>query len=191
MDAQSKSPGMTGLVERFVQGDRGVLGELFQQEFPILVRAMESILYRHSGSTQGAADFVQDAFLKLLDNPELFVGGNFRNFMLTVASNRAKDHGRKIKIRNETSLQDDYLPGRAESESRIREEEITELEKCIEALQDPRLTILRQRYRGERARVIGEQLGLPEASVNKHTHVAKQQVKQCMQQKGLLDSGDP
>lgn len=190
MDAQSKTPETAYLVERFVQGDRDVLGELFQQEFPILVKAMESRLYRLSGSPQGAADFVQEAFLKLLDNPEQFAGGNFRSFMLTVASNKAIDHGRKSKVRKETSLQDDYLPGRSEADARVRDEEMLELEKCIDKLEDPRLTILRQRFRGTRARAIGEELGLTEADINRHTHHAKKQVKQCMKQKGLLDSGD-
>jgi len=64
-------------------------------------RMLEYFYYSFNNNRDKAKDFVQDLFLKLLENPERFdTNRKFQSWVFTVASNMCKNEFRKIGAEN-------------------------------------------------------------------------------------------
>jgi len=78
------------LIEKFKAGDADCL--------ELLIKKYQAPLYgfimSYTKSEENASDIFQDIFLKLVENPDVFRGGNFKSWLFTVARNKCMDHFR-------------------------------------------------------------------------------------------------
>jgi RNA polymerase sigma-70 factor, ECF subfamily len=89
--APALEPAIADLVERVASGDRGALGELYDQHH-VAVRAFAS---RLTGDASIAEDLVHDVFVALPRTIRRFTGtGSLRSFLTGVTINHARHHVR-------------------------------------------------------------------------------------------------
>jgi RNA polymerase sigma-70 factor (ECF subfamily) len=88
------APTDTDLLDRFAEGDRQALEELFRRYRATAYR----VAFRLLGREPDALDAVQDAFIKVLTNLHRFRGNSsFKTWLLRIVCNAALDLGRQRK----------------------------------------------------------------------------------------------
>ena len=87
-------PTDTALLQRFADGDRTALDDLFRRYRTVAFR----VAYRLLGREADALDAVQDAFVKVLTHLDRFRGhSSFKTWLLRIVSNASLDVGRHRK----------------------------------------------------------------------------------------------
>jgi RNA polymerase sigma-70 factor (ECF subfamily) len=89
------------LMNYICQGASGAFDELY-------ARYSEHLLYYFfrmlNGDREKAQDFLQDLFLKIVENPQRFqTGYRFKSWVFTIASNMCKNEYRYLNVRKNTS----------------------------------------------------------------------------------------
>src|SRR5262245_46728430 len=88
------APSDEALLDRYPDGDRTALDELFRRH----VAVAYAVAYRLLGRGPDALDAVQDGFVKVLTHLEKFRGhSSFKTWLLRIVSNASLDVGRQRK----------------------------------------------------------------------------------------------
>lgn len=88
------APSDDALLDRYADGDRTALDDLFRRYRGVAYR----VAYRLLGREPDALDAVQDGFVKVLTHLENFRGNSsFKTWLLRIVSNAALDVGRQRK----------------------------------------------------------------------------------------------
>lgn len=152
-----------------------------------------TVTYRIMGDQDRAADAAQDTFITAYRRLQTYRGGNFRAWLLRVATNTCYDTLRYHKRRPATALDDlvgeDYddgppIPDEGDTpEEVIQKQELsTAIQDCINALNDDqRIVLVMSDIQGfsyqEIADIIGTQLGTVKSRLSR----ARAGLRQCLQ----------
>jgi len=86
-------------------GDIGYLKELYQRYAKKLLYYFYRML---GGDEEKAQDFLQDVFLKIIENPDQFnVNMKFSTWIFTISANLCKNEYRRLKVRESTQNEPD------------------------------------------------------------------------------------
>jgi len=93
------------LMSLISNGDIGYLKELYQRYAKKLLYYFYRML---GGDEEKAQDFLQDVFLKIIENPNQFnVNMKFSTWIFTISSNLCKNEYRRLKVREITQNEPD------------------------------------------------------------------------------------
>ncbi len=96
------------LLTRYQKGDVRAFGVLLQRHH----KGVLNFVYRFLGRPEAAEDIVQEAFLRLVANPDRFERrSKFTTWLYTIVRNLCIDYLRKQKHRNHLSLDQPLNPG--------------------------------------------------------------------------------
>ncbi len=152
-----------------------------------------SLAYRIMGEKESAADAAQEAFIIAFRRLETYRGGNFRSWLLRIATNSCYDELRRRKRRPATPL--DELPG-AESddgpalpadtdtpEQAMQQSELQQaIQNCIGDLQlDQRTVLLLSDVEEMSYQEIAEITGVNLGTVKSRLSRARLGVRRCLQ----------
>lgn len=137
------------VIKRAKRGDL----DAFNQLVLAYQDAVYTVTYRIMGDGESAADATQDTFITAYRRLETYHGGNFRAWLLRVATNTCYDALRYHKRRPATHLDDlvgeDYDDGPpipdpiATPEETIQQIELSEaIQRCIQGLSDDQRVVL-------------------------------------------------
>ena len=119
------------LLVRALAGDDGAFGELLRRHQGAALRVAAVI----AGSTDEAADIVQDAFVKAHGRLGSFRGdGSVRSWLLRVVANGAKNHVRGRRRRRQLEDRHFRLEVRTDESAELAAERRLEHEQLIDAL---------------------------------------------------------
>jgi RNA polymerase sigma-70 factor, ECF subfamily len=151
-----------------------------------------NVVYRIMGEPQGAEDMTQEAFISAYQALNRFQGGNFKAWLLRIATNACYDELRRHKRRPQSSL--DELTEENESFSFLRSPEegpeaqqqrlemMRAIESCLEALpDDQRITAVLSDIEGydynEIASITSASLGTVKSRLSR----ARSKLRDCLQ----------
>lgn len=153
-----------------------------------------SVTVRIMGDPHHAADVAQDVFITAFRRLETFRSGNFRGWLLRIATNRCYDELRKRKRRPSIALDD--LPGadfddgpplpdddNPSPEQSAQQNELQRaIQNCIDALNaDYRVVIVMSDVEGFDYNGIAGALGLNLGTVKSRLSRARRSVRECLQ----------
>jgi RNA polymerase sigma factor (sigma-70 family) len=119
------------LVARALAGDDGAFGELLRRHQSAALRVAAVI----AGSTDDAADIVQDGFVKAHGRLRTFRGhGSVRSWLLRVVANEAKNHVRGQSRRRRLEDRHFRLEVRSGESAELSAERRLEHERVVDAL---------------------------------------------------------
>lgn len=164
------------LIEALRAGDRSAVGPLFDRYYDELFAFAERML----GDPHGAADAVQETFLRVLRYGGSFGGrGSFRGWLLRVARNVCLDlvdEGRRRRESFERLPPPDPAPP-----PRTPDPDIPRLRRALDALPATRREVLvLRRFHGLSYAEIGEACGISEGAARVRAHRALQQLQREM-----------
>lgn len=151
-----------------------------------------NVVYRIMGEAQGAEDMTQEAFISAYKSLNSFRGGNFKAWLLRIATNACYDELRRHKRRPQSSL--DELTEEDESFSFLRSPEegpeaqavrlemMRAIEGCLAALpDDQRITAVLRDIEGydygEIAEITASSLGTVKSRLSR----ARTKLRDCLQ----------
>ena len=151
-----------------------------------------NVVYRIMGEPQGAEDMTQEAFISAYKSLNSFRGGNFKAWLLRIATNACYDELRRYKRRPQSSL--DELTEENESFSFLRSPEegpeaqaqrvevMRAIESCLAALpDDQRITAVLRDVEGydysEIAEITSSSLGTVKSRLSR----ARNKLRDCLQ----------
>ncbi len=185
----SQSQDEPGLIRKARRGD--------VEAFNVLVLRYQdrifSLTARIMNDDASAADMTQDAFITAFRRLESFRGGNFRSWLMRIATNTCYDELRRLKRRPATSLEDmpgaDFddgppLPDDAPTPEQVAQQsELNRaIQDCIGALgEDQRVVLVLSDVEGFDYQSIAEQVGVKVGTVKSRLSRARVQVRDCLQ----------
>jgi RNA polymerase sigma-70 factor (ECF subfamily) len=152
-----------------------------------------TLAYRIMGESHSAADVSQETFVLAYRRLDSYRGGNFRSWLLRIATNTAYDELRRRKRRPATSFEelpgsdtDDGppLPGETPSpEQIVQQGELQRaIQNCINALgDDQRLVLVLSDIEGLSYQEIAEHLDMQLGTVKSRLSRARASVRHCLQ----------
>jgi len=155
--------------------------------------SLYTLAYRIMGDSHSAADVVQEAFILAYRRLDSYRGGNFRSWLLRIATNTAYDELRRRKRRPATSFEelpgsetDDGppIPGNAPTpEQVVQQEELQQaIQHCINALRDDqRLVLVLSDVEGLSYQEIADNLDMQLGTVKSRLSRARTSVRHCLQ----------
>jgi len=155
--------------------------------------AVYTLSYRIMGEPDSAADATQDAFLTAYRRIETYRGGNFRSWLLRIATNTCYDELRRRKRRPATSFEDlpdadsddgPSLPSSTETpEQTVQQRELnTAIQDCITALgEDQRVVLVMSDVQGFSYQEIAEVTGTQMGTVKSRLSRARLSIRRCLQ----------
>jgi RNA polymerase sigma-70 factor (ECF subfamily) len=114
--------------------------------------------------------------------PDQFHGGNFRAWLHEIARHLIIDAGRKRKAEALTDSEG-LVDGRHKQGDQclIERERKLALERCLDRLKATAAALVRARLAGEDYATVSERLGLTPAQAHKQFHLAKSELKTCIE----------
>jgi RNA polymerase sigma-70 factor (ECF subfamily) len=155
--------------------------------------AVYTLSYRIMGEPDSAADATQDAFLTAYRRIETYRGGNFRSWLLRIATNTCYDELRRRKRRPATSFEDlpdadsddgPVLPSASETpEQTVQQHELNAaIQDCINALgEDQRVVLVMSDVQGFSYQEIAEVTGAQMGTVKSRLSRARLSIRRCLQ----------
>jgi RNA polymerase sigma-70 factor (ECF subfamily) len=152
-----------------------------------------TLAYRIMGESHSAADIAQETFILAYRRLDSYRGGNFRSWLLRIATNTAYDELRRRKRRPATSFEelpgsdtDDGppLPGDTPTpEQVVQQGELqSAIQNCINALgDDQRLVLVLSDVEGLSYQEIAEYLDVQLGTVKSRLSRARASVRHCLQ----------
>jgi RNA polymerase sigma-70 factor (ECF subfamily) len=152
-----------------------------------------TIAYRIMGESHSAADVVQEAFILAYRRLDSYRGGNFRSWLMRIATNTAYDELRRRKRRPATSFEelpgsdtDDgpLLPGSSLTpEQVVQQAELQQaIQNCINDLgDDQRLVLVLSDVEGLSYQEIADNLDVQLGTVKSRLSRARASVRHCLQ----------
>lgn len=152
-----------------------------------------SVAYRIMGDPQSADDAAQEAFIIAFRRLSTFRGGNFRSWLLRIATNQCYDELRRLKRRPATPLEelpnaesDDgpVLPDDADTPEEVAQQNELRhaIAQCIQALgDDQRLVMMLSDVDGLSYQEIADSLGANLGTIKSRLSRARAAVRDCLQ----------
>jgi RNA polymerase sigma factor (sigma-70 family) len=164
--------------ERAFRAAREAFEGLYRRHAPLLLAFLSSRVHASDRD-----DLHQEIWQRVwVSLPAQFHGGNFRAWLHQIARNAIVDLGRK---KRSSALADPLLvvDGRSEqAHTLLLEQERKEaLERCLKALKSELATLVRARLGGDSYADIRGRLGLRPEQAHKMFHLAKAQLKTCVE----------
>jgi RNA polymerase sigma-70 factor (ECF subfamily) len=171
------------LLERARTGDDGALGTLLSRHREVAYRVALGVLH----DEDGAADAVQDAFLKALRGLAGFRGeSRFRTWLLSIVVNEARGGLRRAARRGETPL--GPVPGHADArpgadEVLERREQAERARASLARLPEKqRLSVQLRVDEGLSFREVGEVIGSSEGAARVNYHHGIRRLRELMRE---------
>ncbi len=151
-----------------------------------------NVVYRIMGEPQGAEDMTQEAFISAYKALNRFRGGNFKAWLLRIATNACYDELRRYKRRPQSSLDDltednesfafMRSPEEGPEAQQQRLEMMRAIEQCLEDLpEDQRITAVLRDVEGydynEIADITSSSLGTVKSRLSR----ARSKLRDCLQ----------
>lgn len=187
----------TSLIAAAQGGDLSAFNELVL----LYQDAVYTVTYRIMGDPDSAADAAQDAFITAYRRLETYRGGNFRAWLLRVATNTCYDSLRYHKRRPAVALDDlmgeDYDDGPpipdpiATPEQTMQNAELSEaIQNCINGLNDDqRIVLVMSDIEGYPYQDIADSTGVQLGTVKSRLSRARAGLRKCLEAvKELLPS---
>lgn len=155
--------------------------------------AVYTLSYRIMAEPARAADATQEAFITAFRRLETYQGGNFRAWLMRIATNTCYDHLRYEKRRPATALEDmvdeDFddgppIPDLAPSpEEEVLSSELSQLiQDCITSLQDDhRVALVMSDVEGFSYQEIADATGVQLGTVKSRLSRARSALRGCLQ----------
>jgi len=152
-----------------------------------------ALAYRIMGESAAAADAAQEAFITAYRRLDTYRGGNFKSWLLRIATNACYDELRRRKRRPMAAFDDlpggesddgPALPADAPTpEQAVQQTELNRaIESCIAALQlDQRTVLILSDIEGLSYQEIAESQGVNLGTVKSRLSRARAGVRQCLQ----------
>ena len=152
-----------------------------------------TLAYRIMGDSHSAADAAQETFILVYRRLNTYRGGNFRSWLLRIATNTCYDELRRRKRRPATSLEelpgadmDDGPPLANESstpEQIVQQNELNQaIQACINALgEDQRMVLVLSDVEGLSYQEIADNTGAQLGTIKSRLSRARTSVRQCLQ----------
>jgi RNA polymerase sigma-70 factor, ECF subfamily len=155
--------------------------------------SMYALAYRIMGEPAAAADAAQEAFITAFRRLDTYRGGNFKSWLLRIATNACYDELRRRKRRPIAAFDD--LPGGESDdgpalpadvptpEQAVQQGELNRaIENCITALQlDQRTVLILSDVEGLSYQEIAESQGVNLGTIKSRLSRARAGVRQCLQ----------
>ena len=179
------------LVQQAQKGDIAAFNRLVVQ-FQELVF---NVSYRIMGDPDAAADVTQETFITAYQSLATFRGGNFKAWLLRVATNRCYDELRRRKRRPQTSL-DQIMdenesfaflrsPNEGPEAHRQRVELALAIERCLKALpEDQRIVTVLGDVEGYDYQEIASITSVSLGTVKSRMSRARSKLRDCLQSIG-------
>ncbi len=151
---------------------------LYDRHAPFLL----AFLKVRVASQISASDIAQETWMRAWQKiPTHFDGSHFRGWLFQIAKNLLMDELRK---KSTTSLNEDIDIADKQDTTQvyIQQEEKTQLQDCMNQLDETRQSIVKLRLAGESHREISEHLNLEYNTVQTRFHRAKQFLEDCVNQ---------
>ncbi|RMG83115.1 MAG: sigma-70 family RNA polymerase sigma factor [Chloroflexi bacterium] len=177
------------LIKKAQQGDLDAFNELVLA----YQNRVYTVTYRIMGEPGGAADAAQDTFITAYRRIESYRGGNFRAWLLRIATNTCYDELRRQKRRPTTSLEDlggedmddgPPLPDDAPTPEEVAQEsELNQaVQNCISGLKDDqRIVLVMADVQGYSYQEIADTLNVQMGTVKSRLSRARLAVRRCLQ----------
>ena len=181
----------TQLNIKLKEGNPTAYEELFKQTFPRMLGYCR--LFIHDQAQ--ANDLVQECFVKLWEKRSTIKPAqSVESLLFVMLRNRClnylrdqKNHGaeKNINTLEENELQHLYQLDFTGKEEKSLEEKLVEaIRKSVENLPEKRkIVFLKAKIEGKKNKEVAEELGISVKAVEKHLHLAKEQIRQEMLQK--------
>lgn len=189
MASISLTPDETGLIDKAQQGDLDAFNVLVLQ----YQDAVYSVALRIMGDPHRAADAAQEAFITVFRRLETYRGGNFKSWLMRIATNQCYDELRSLKRRPATSMQDlpdaDADDGPALPDDSDSPEEVAEkhelnraIAQCIQDLgEDQRIVLVMSDIEGMSYQEVAEMTGANLGTIKSRLSRARAAVRDCLQ----------
>ena len=177
------------LIDKARQGDL----EAFNDLVLTYQNAVFTVTYRIMHDNAGAADAAQNTFITAYRRLETYKGGNFRAWLMRIASNTCYDMIRYEKRRPATALDDlvgdDYDDGPPIPDDTITPEEAAQqaelnraIQDCISALKpDQRIALVMSDVEGFSYQEIADSAGVQLGTIKSRLSRARAAVRDCLQ----------
>ncbi len=152
-----------------------------------------TLAYRIMGEPARAADATQEAFITAFRRLETYNGGNFRAWLMRIATNTCYDHLRYEKRRPATGLEDlvseEFDDGPPIADDTPTPEEAAQsaelsraIQDCIQGLQDDqRITLVMSDVEGFSYQEIADAVGVQLGTVKSRLSRARSALRGCLQ----------
>jgi RNA polymerase sigma-70 factor, ECF subfamily len=155
--------------------------------------AVYTLAYRLMGESESAADAAQETFITAYRKLDTYRGGNFKSWLLRIASNTCYDELRRLKRRPATPIEE--LPGSESDDgpalptSLPSPEQVAQqnelhaaLQDCINALQDDqRLALVMSDIEGFSYQEIADTTGVQLGTVKSRLSRARAAMRHCLE----------
>ena len=177
------------LIEQAQNGDL----DAFNQLVLTYQNAVYTITYRIMGEPDGAADAAQDTFITAYRKLDTYRGGNFRAWLLRIATNTCYDTLRYHKRRPATAFEDmvseDYddgppIPGNTPTpEQTAQNSELsTAIQDCINGLSDDqRVVLVMSDIEGYSYQEIADTVDTQLGTIKSRLSRARTNLRRCLQ----------
>ncbi|MBC8170885.1 MAG: sigma-70 family RNA polymerase sigma factor [Anaerolineae bacterium] len=167
--------------------------DAFNQLVLIYQDTVYTLAYRVMGEPDSAADATQETFISAYRNLSSYRGGNFKSWLLRIATNTCYDELRRRKRRPATPIEE--LPGSESDdgpplvstavtpEEAAQQSELTSaIQECINNLQpDYRVTLVMSDIEGFNYQEIAEQTSVPPGTVKSRLSRARLAMRRCLE----------
>jgi RNA polymerase sigma-70 factor (ECF subfamily) len=148
--------------------------------------AVLAFLAARTRDRDSAADVCQQVWVKVWEQLAThFQANHFRGWVFQLARNLLIDHHRR-KRPNAFPEEFDPADRRGDLAADCIDERAQHLQPCVEALSNDRRTIVAARLAGDSFEDISEKLGIPANTAMTRFHRAKDQLKECIEQRAAV-----
>ena len=178
----------TQLNIRLKEGNPSAYEELFKQTFPRMLGYCRLFIQDQDQSN----DLVQECFVNLWEKRQIIdPGQSVESLLFVMLRNRCLNYLRNQKndlieksfnVLEENEIQHLYqLDFTGREEKSLEEQLIEAIRESVEELPEKRkLVFIKTKFEGKRNKDVADELGISVKAVEKHLHLAKEQIRQEM-----------
>ena len=182
VNPDDRPPTESTLLERAREGDTRAFGELLSRHQEIAFRVAVGVVR----DEEGAADVVQEAFLKAFRGIASFRGeARFQTWLMSIVLNEARGSLRKLGRRRESALEElpmPHDPGLGADVALVRKEEARRARDLLGRLPEKqRLSVQLRVDEGLSFREVGEIIGSSEGAARVNYHHGIRRLREMME----------
>ena len=170
------------LVRKMAKGDHSAFDELYRRYARLMVNYFYRMLWKDEGKAQ---DFMQDLFLKLIQNPNSFDSTrSFKTWFYSIANNMCKNEYKKAQVRSNTKLGiEDFEQKPVQEQSALEQTHFTHFkelftEELEQMDENHRAVVVLRHLEGLSVKEIAEQLSINEGTVKSRIFYATKSLAQ-------------
>jgi RNA polymerase sigma-70 factor (ECF subfamily) len=166
-----------------VQANDSASANAYAQLYKRHAPAVLAFLASRMRDRNEASDLCQHVWLKVWEQLAThFAADHFRGWVFQMARNLLIDHHRR---KRPAEMPDEFDPSdpRRDAGADCIDSRVDQLRPCVDALAADRRAIVEQRLAGHSFEAISEQLGIPPNTAMTRFHRAKDQLRECIEQK--------